>query len=92
MVMQLPADIEIKLRERVNTGRYDDENAVLRAALAALEAQEEDAKFQRARALIAAGFAGEDAGELTPELWDEINRKVDDAFARGDTPSPRVCP
>ena len=56
-----------------------------------MEAQEQ-ARFFRARELIVAGLNSGEGVELTPELMDEIEREAEEAYRRGEKPSPHVCP
>lgn len=91
MSVTLTPKIEERIRHWIDTGRYADAEAVIDKALEALE-NEEQAKFLRLRELVLAGFASPSAGELTDEMWDEIERSSEERFQRGEQPSPHVCP
>jgi putative addiction module CopG family antidote len=93
MLITVPADLEETIREKVESGEYDDPSAVIRAAMRLLERR--DQKLQELRALVAEAQASIERGdgrELTPELWEEIERDVDEAIQLGLRPSPHVCP
>jgi putative addiction module CopG family antidote len=91
MSVTLPPEIEARVRPWLETGQFADADAVLLKALDALEAQEE-AKFLKLRELVLVGHDSGIAGELTEEMWDEIERSSEERFQRGDEPSPHVCP
>ena len=44
------------------------------------------------RELVRAGFESGPAFELTDDLWDEMEREVDDAYRRGEAPPSHVRP
>lgn len=93
MAIQVPADLEASIRERIEAGRYQDEAEVIRAALRSLDARDE--QVERLRVSIAEGLAAIERGEgheLTPELWDEIDREADERIRLGLLPHPDVCP
>jgi predicted transcriptional regulator len=60
MSQQIPVDIESSVHAFVATGRYANEEEVLRAAMVALERQEQS------WAAIAEGMDDEAAGRVTP--------------------------
>jgi len=91
MSVTLTPQAETRIRDLVERGVYPDAAAVVDKALDALDAQEE-ARFLKLRELVLAGFASPSAGELTDEMWDEIERSSEERFLRGDKPSPHVCP
>lgn len=71
------------VEKQVATGRYATASDVLRAGLRLLEYEE--AKLDRLRDLIAEGLADIDAGRVvreSDELWDTIDRDVDERIAR----------
>lgn len=93
MVIRVPAELEASIRQKIETGRYRDETAVIREALRLLDAREERA--ERVRASIAEGLAAIERGEgheLTPELMEEIDREADERIALGLAPKADVCP
>lgn len=71
----LPPDVDEAIRRRIASGRYASPDEVMRAALRALERDEED-KARKLAALdapIERGIADADAGRVLP---------LDEAFAR----------
>lgn len=93
MVMPIPADVEERVREKVESGAYPDPAEVMRAALRLLDKR--DQRLEELRASIAEGIAAIERGEgfeLTPELLLEIDREVDEHIRLGIPPNPDVCP
>jgi len=75
----------------IAAGQYKDASQVIDQALRLLEEHE---RRQQLRAKIQVGLDQIDRGEVvpvTPELWDEIDRQVDERFLRGDQPNPDAC-
>jgi putative addiction module CopG family antidote len=91
MTLTLTVELEERIRHWIDTGRYQDAEAVVVKALEALEA-EEQARFLKARELILAGLNSGPTVELTEELMDEIERDAEVAYLSGEKPSPHVCP
>jgi antitoxin ParD1/3/4 len=91
MSVTLTPQTEEEIRSWIESGRYPDADAVIQTALQALKDQEE-AKLLKLRELVRAGFESGPGVELTDELWEEMEREVDEAYRRGDEPSPHVCP
>lgn len=88
MAIDLRPDIESAIMEKVDSGSYPDADAVVRAAMRLLEEEE-------FRARIADAVASLDRGEgveLTPQVWDEIEREADEMLRRGEQPARHVCP
>ena len=93
MAIQLPVDLEEQIRQKVASGDYDDPSDVIRAAIRLRDKQ--DQRVQELRALVAAGLASIERGDVrewTPELLDEIERNADEQIRRGIPPEPHVCP
>jgi antitoxin ParD1/3/4 len=83
---------EAMVRERVASGRYGDAHAVIGDALRLLEERE---RSEHLNALLAVGLEQAQRGELvdfTPELFEEIDRRVDEMIRNGEQPDPDVCP
>jgi len=91
MTVTLSHKVEEQIRHWIDTGRYADADAVMMRALEALEA-EEQARFLKTRELILAGHNSGPGEELTEELWDRLEREAEEAYQRGEKPSPPVCP
>lgn len=92
MNVSLTPQLEAKIHERVNSGRYASASEVVREALRLLEEREQ---LEHLRSLLAVGRAEAERGELvewTPELMDEIARRAEERFLRGEEPDPDVCP
>jgi putative addiction module CopG family antidote len=93
MSVRLPADVEARVREMVDGGRYGDTGEALREAVRLLD--ERDRRLAWLRAAIAKSdeqFARGEGIPYTPELLEEIDREVDERIRRGEQPSPDVCP
>ena len=93
MVIHVTPEIEADIRQRVESGEYADESELLREALRMLDARER--RVQEIRASIEEGLAAVERGEgieLTPEVWEEIDREVDELVRIGACPKPDVCP
>jgi antitoxin ParD1/3/4 len=92
MNVSLTPQLEAMIRERVDSGRYSNASEVVREALRLLE---ERKQLEHLRSLIAVGSEQAERGELiewTPELMDEIDRRAEERFLRGEEPDPDVCP
>lgn len=93
MVIQVPADLEASIRQKVESGRYPNATEVIRAALRSLEVREE--RIEAVRASVADGVAAIERGEgseLTSALMDEIEREAEAHVRRGMAPKRDVCP
>jgi putative addiction module CopG family antidote len=93
MTIQLPADLEASIQEKVERGDFPDAGAVIREAMRLLDAEEQQLKLLRAKLL--SGLDQIDRGEwapFTPELMARIRQEAQDRYRRGDQPNPDVCP
>jgi antitoxin ParD1/3/4 len=93
MSIHVPADLEESIRQKVDSGQYDDPSEVIRAAMRLLDKR--DRRLQELRAMVAEGLASIERGEgreWTPELMEEIEREADDMIRLGIPPDPNVCP
>jgi putative addiction module CopG family antidote len=79
MSVTLTPQAEHRIRDLVERGVYPDAAAVIDEALDALE----QARLDKLRELVLAGFASGDGGEFTPETWAEIAREADEADRLG---------
>jgi putative addiction module CopG family antidote len=91
MTVTLTPEVEAQVQSLIESGRNPDADAVLSDALRLLKEREQE-RFLRLRELVRAGFESGDAVELTPALWDELEREAEEAFQRGEKPDPDVCP
>lgn len=92
MSVTLPPELEAKIRERVDSGRYGEASEVIDDAMRLLEERE---RSEHLNALLEVGRQDELRGDLvtlTPELFEEIDRRVEEMFLRGEEPDPDVCP
>ncbi len=91
MTVTLTPQAQQQIQDWIERGHYPNAAAVIDGALQALKDQEE-ARLLKLRELVRAGFESGPGVELTDELWEEMEREVDDAIQRGDEPPPHVCP
>jgi antitoxin ParD1/3/4 len=80
------------LRQRVASGRYNSASEVVREALRLLEERE---RMEHLRSLLAVGLEQASRGELvefTPEWIEDLDRRVEERYLRGEEPDPDVCP
>jgi putative addiction module CopG family antidote len=92
MSVQVAADVEAMIREKVAAGRYDDEDTVLREALRALDERD---RLRDLRASLVRAKVQVERGEYvewSPDFMDELSREADELLARGHEPKPDVCP
>jgi putative addiction module CopG family antidote len=93
MSITFPPDLEATVQRLVESGRYDDSEAVLREAVRLLE--EIERKRDELRAKLQIGIDEANRGELiewTPELRQQIRESAHRRAAAGDRPHPDVCP
>jgi putative addiction module CopG family antidote len=91
MTVILTPQAEASVRRLIESGQYPDAETVIDQALQALEEQAR-AGLSTLRKLVWIGHTSGVAGELTAEMWDEIERSSEERFRRGDVPSPHVRP
>jgi antitoxin ParD1/3/4 len=92
MNVSLTPELEAKIHERVASGRYNNASEVVRDALRHLEEYE---RKEHLRSLLAVGLEQAQRGELiefTPEYLEDLDRRVEERFLRGEEPNPDVCP
>jgi|GEM_PF-2957731 len=92
MALELSPKIQQQIRERVESGKYPDADAVVAQALEQLEDYE---KLQHLRALIAVGMEQSERGEVFEYNEDFRREAMESAYRRaaaGERPSPDVCP
>jgi antitoxin ParD1/3/4 len=93
MNVSLTPQLEEMIRQKVDTGRYNNASEVVRDALRLLETRDERESWLRARMATAEDQVRRgDVVEDTGDFWEALDRDVDDRLARGDSPSPNVRP
>ena len=93
MTMQLPADVEARVREKVARGEFSDADAVIREAMRLLDEQER--QLAQLRAMLQVGLTQLDQGEgvpFTPDLVTQMRRDAEERFQRGERANPDVGP
>jgi len=92
MNISLTPRLEAMIREKVESGLYNNSSEVVREALRLME-QEDALKRERLRAAIAVGMdeiARGEGVEYSPELMAEVDREVDRMVRDGDALDPDV--
>lgn len=76
IALHLPSDLEEFVKEAVKSGKFSDEEALVREAVQSLRMREEFHEFQLAklREKLRAGVADHDAGRLGEWDGEEIKR------------------
>jgi antitoxin ParD1/3/4 len=93
MAIQIPADVEARIREKVERGDFPDAGEVIREAMRLLDEQER--QLDELRAKLQIGLDQLDRGEgapFTPELVARMRRNAEERFRRGERPKPDVVP
>jgi putative addiction module CopG family antidote len=90
MTRQLAHEHEARIKRMLDSGSFTDVDQVIGEALDLLE--ERERRLQALRAKLQVGFDSGEGIEYTPELMDEIEREAEEAYRRGEKPSPDVCP
>ena len=92
MTVSLTPELEAMIRQQVDSGRYNNASEVVWEAL---WLPDEHQRAQHLRSLLAVGLEDERRGDLvefTPELMEDIHRRAEERFLRGEEPAPEVCP
>ena len=92
MSVQVAPDLEAMIRAKVDAGRYDDTDDVLREALRALDEQE---RLRDLRASLIRANEQIDRGEYvewSPDLMEQLDRRADEAERQGRKPKADVRP
>ena len=93
MATQISPKLEQRIAALVATGDFSDADDVLTQAVKLLESRRE--RLEWLRAAIAEPDAQPEFGGavlFSSELMDELERESEEAFLRGEQPSPDVCP
>jgi putative addiction module CopG family antidote len=91
--MQLPADVEARVRDKVARGEFSDADAVIREAMRLLD--ERERQLAQLRGLLQTGLTQLDQGEgvpFTPQLVAQMRRDAEERFRRGERANPDVGP
>jgi len=93
MNVSLTPQLETLIRQKVETGRYYNASEVVREALRLLDDQDRRDDWLRSKIAIAEQQVRDgNVVEDSDEMWDAIDREVDERIRRGDRPNPDVCP
>ena len=92
MVVQLDARLEAVIREKIESGRYPDSNAVIREALRLLDEHERLVWLRAAVAEADAQFERGEYEEWSPEFLETLNQEADEMARKGLAPDADVCP
>ncbi len=93
MNVSLTPQLETLIRQKVETGRYNNASEVVREALRLLDDQDKRDAWLRSKIVVAEQHVRD--GRVTEDsdaMWGEINREVDERLRRGDRPNTDVCP
>jgi putative addiction module CopG family antidote len=88
MNVSLTPDLESLIREKVESGRYNDASEVVREGLRLLDERD---RLQQLRAALAEGEKGEGI-RFTPELVAQMKRDAAQMAREGKQPKSDVCP
>ena len=92
MNVSLTPELESLIREKVQTGLYNNASEVVREALRLLEERD---RTRRLREAVGIGLAQAERGETTPltaELLAQISQDAEELARQGKQPNPDVCP
>jgi antitoxin ParD1/3/4 len=93
MTIQIPADLEASIRQKVERGDFPDVSEVIREALRLLD--EHERQIAQLRAKLQPGLDQLDRGEgvlFTPDLVTQMRHDAEERFHRGERPNPDVVP
>jgi putative addiction module CopG family antidote len=93
MTIQLPADVEVRVREKVDRGEFSDADSVIREAMRLLD--ERERQVEQLRGMLQIGLTQLEQGEgvrFTPELVAQMRRDAEERFRRGERANPDVGP
>ena len=89
MAPQLTPQHEALIERLMTSGHFSNADQVISEALQLLD---ERARLEQLRAKLQIGLDSGAGVELTPELMDALDREAEEAYQRGEKPSPDVCP
>ena len=91
MPIQVPDDVEARIREKVDSGDFADAGEVIREAMRLLD--ERELALAQLQSKLQVGLDQLDNGEgipFTSELVGQMQRDANDRFQRGERPNPDV--
>jgi putative addiction module CopG family antidote len=93
MNISLSPKAEDLIRRKMQAGHFRNAGEVVEEALRQMEDRDQEVGWLRECMLVAqeqyrAGLVHEDSDAF----WEDLDREVEEALARGDRPSPDVCP
>ena len=92
MSVTLPPDVENRIRDWFERGRYATVAEAIEAAVRFFDEHDRWTRLQAAIVVADAQVARGEAVELTPAVWDAIEQEADEAERRGLPLDPDVIP
>ncbi len=92
MNISLTPRLEAMIREKVESGLYNNSSEVVREALRLMERQDREERFRAAISVGMEEYERGEAVEFTPQLLEEIDREADRMLAEGVALDPDVSP
>ncbi len=92
MIVELTPQLEAAIREKVDSGRYNDASEVVREALQLMDERD---RHERLRAAIAVGVEQIERGEVipwTPDFMERLMQEADEEDRQGLPLCPDVLP
>lgn len=92
MNVSLTPELEALVHQKVKSGLYSTASEVVRDALRQMEYRD---RLNRLQVALAPGISEADRNEgveLTPEVWDAIDRDAEEEERQGVPLDPDVCP
>lgn len=90
MSVSLSPQAEAKIRQRVEADTYRNADEVIDEALSLLD--ERDRRLDALRTKLQIGLDSGETIEYSSELMNQIEREAEEAYLRGEKPSPDVTP
>ncbi len=92
MPILIPADVEERIRAKVETGQYSDPGEVIREALRLLDGRDRLQRLQKSLREADQEIERGEGEEWGPALMERLTREGDEMYHRGIKPHPDVCP
>jgi antitoxin ParD1/3/4 len=92
MNVTLTPQLEALVREKVETGSYEDANEVIREALLLLDDRDRLRRLKSSLVEAQREFERGETEEWTPALKERLIREGDELYRQGVRPDPDVCP